>query len=83
MHELIEGCLGRSLRVVVLDEARPFGPFDEVFMDSYAELFYQHTEPQVMDSTAFQHAFGLGPLTLEQTVRDTLAWYRTWGAQQG
>ncbi|WP_149562716.1 NAD-dependent epimerase/dehydratase family protein [Streptomyces cacaoi] len=76
IHRLIEEQTGRPLNVTVLDEARPFGPFDRTFMDSYAEMFYQHTEPQIMDSTAFEEAFAVRPHTLEDTVRATLDWYR-------
>ncbi|WP_432108849.1 NAD-dependent epimerase/dehydratase family protein [Streptomyces sp. AA1529] len=70
------GLVGRPLRIVTMNEARPFGPFGETFMDSYAEMFYQHTEPQIMDSTAFQQEFGAEPTPIETTLRETLAWYR-------
>ncbi|MGY1433735.1 NAD-dependent epimerase/dehydratase family protein [Streptomyces reniochalinae] len=73
---IIEAKLGRPLRLTVLREPRPFGPFDQTFMDSYAELFYQHTESQIMDSTAMRNAFGAEPLALEATLEDTIAWYR-------
>ncbi|UNS95278.1 NAD(P)H-binding protein [Streptomyces tubbatahanensis] len=76
VFETIEAKLGRPLRLTVLSEPRPFGPFDQTFMDSYAELFYQHTEPQIMDSSAMRNAFGAEPLTLDTTVEDTLGWYR-------
>ncbi|MEW2219399.1 NAD-dependent epimerase/dehydratase family protein [Streptomyces sp. NPDC006990] len=68
--------MGRPLRTVTMNEARPFGPFDETFMNSYAEMFYQHTEPQIMDSTAFQQEFDAEPTPIETTLRETLAWYR-------
>ncbi|MEU3191419.1 NAD-dependent epimerase/dehydratase family protein [Streptomyces sp. NPDC006992] len=68
--------VGHPLRTVTMHEARPFGPFDETFMNSYAELFYQHTEPQIMDSTAFQQKFDVEPTPIETTLRETLAWYR-------
>ncbi|MGW1472451.1 NAD-dependent epimerase/dehydratase family protein [Streptomyces olivaceus] len=68
--------VGHPLRTVTMDEARPFGPFDETFMNSYAELFYQHTEPQIMDSTAFRREFGVEPTPIETTLEQTLEWYR-------
>ncbi|MDF4252297.1 NAD-dependent epimerase/dehydratase family protein [Streptomyces sp. WMMB303] len=68
--------VGRPLRTVTVNEARPFGPFDETFMNSYAEMFYQHTEPQIMDSTAFQQEFDIESTPIETTLRETLAWYR-------
>jgi len=76
IHAMIEERVGRPLNVVVLKEARPFGPFDAVFMNEYAEMFYQHTEPQIMDSSAFEHAFGVHPVPLADTLDHTLAWYR-------
>ncbi|MFF1461970.1 NAD-dependent epimerase/dehydratase family protein [Streptomyces sp. NPDC058330] len=68
--------VGHPLRTVMVDEPRPFGPFDETFMNSYAELFYQHTEPQIMNSSAFQRKFGLAPTPIETTLSQTLEWYR-------
>ncbi|MET8472160.1 NAD-dependent epimerase/dehydratase family protein [Streptomyces sp. NPDC006422] len=68
--------VGRPLRTATMNEPRPFGPFDETFMNSYAELFYQHTEPQIMDSTAFQREFGLAPTPIGATLSQTLEWYR-------
>jgi nucleoside-diphosphate-sugar epimerase len=74
--------VGQPLSITVKTEPIPFGPFDKIFMDSYAELFYQHTEPQVMDSSAIQDAFGLRPIDLDSTLDDTIDWYRTFLASQ-
>ncbi|GAA2064362.1 SDR family oxidoreductase [Streptomyces albiaxialis] len=79
VHALIAGLVGAPLKVEVLEEARAWGPFDEVFMGAYAELFYQHTEPQVMDSSAFERRFGTGPTPLEEGLARTVAWYREQG----
>ncbi|PGH49462.1 NAD-dependent epimerase/dehydratase family protein [Streptomyces sp. Ru87] len=76
VHRMIEERAGRPLKVVVLDEPRPFGPFDKTLMDAYAEMFYQHTEPQIMDSAAFQEAFDVRPTPLGDTLDATLDWYR-------
>lgn len=78
VHEMIEERVGRPLNVVVLDEPRPYGPFDEVFMDEYAELFYQYFEDQVMDSSTFQEAFGVEPTPLGTALDATIGWYRGW-----
>ncbi|WP_210592961.1 NAD-dependent epimerase/dehydratase family protein [Streptomyces sp. GESEQ-35] len=75
---MIEEKVGRPLNIVTVDEPRPFGPFDEEFMAEYAEMFYQHTEPQIMDSSAFEQAFGVTPTPLAETVDATLAWYQEW-----
>lgn len=72
---MIEQRTGRPLDITVVDEPRPFGPFDEVFMAEYAEMFYQHTEPQIVDSSAIEKAHGLTPNPLPATLDETLAWY--------
>ncbi|MGW0818557.1 NAD-dependent epimerase/dehydratase family protein [Streptomyces viridiviolaceus] len=81
IHTMIEKRVGRPLNVVILEEPRPFGPFDEQFMAEYAEMFYQHTEPQIVDSSAFERAFGTAPTPLAETVEATLAWYGEWLAR--
>ncbi|MFF1916092.1 NAD-dependent epimerase/dehydratase family protein [Streptomyces sp. NPDC058239] len=72
---MIEERTGRPLNITVVDEPRPFGPFDEVFMAEYAEMFYQHTEAQTVDSSAIEKAYGLVPNPLAATVVSTLDWY--------
>lgn len=79
--QMIEDRVGQPLKTVIVDEPCPFGPFDKVFMDSYAELFYQHTEPQVMDSSAFETTFGVRPTPLGDTLDMTLDWYRAFLAR--
>ncbi|WP_309058549.1 NAD-dependent epimerase/dehydratase family protein [Streptomyces sp.] len=81
IHAMIEKRTGRPLNVVVLREPRPFGPFDEEFMAEYAEMFYQHTEPQIVDSSAFEQAFGTRPTPLEETLDATVTWYEQWLAR--
>ncbi|MGW5430321.1 NAD-dependent epimerase/dehydratase family protein [Streptomyces sp. NPDC004059] len=80
IHTMIEKRVARPLNVVVLEEPRPFGPFDEQFMAEYAEMFYQHTEPQIMDSSAYERAFGATPTSLGHALDATLDWYRGWMA---
>ncbi len=76
IHALIEERVGRPLNTVVLDRPKPFGPFDETFMAEYAEMFYQHTEPQIVDSSAIERAFGLRPTPMTAALDAALAWYR-------
>ncbi|MGW4564723.1 NAD-dependent epimerase/dehydratase family protein [Streptomyces sp. NPDC004561] len=78
IYTMIEERLGRPLKSVVLEEPRPFGPFDEQFMAEYAEMFYQHLEPQIVDSSAFERTFATAPTPLADALDATLAWYRTW-----
>ena len=53
-----------------------WGPFDEVLMREYAELFYQYLEPQIVDCQAIGDAFGLRPTPVREALRATVAWYR-------
>ncbi|MEU6344068.1 NAD-dependent epimerase/dehydratase family protein [Streptomyces sp. NPDC046977] len=76
VHRMVEERIGRPLKVLVVDELRPVGPFDEVFVGEYAEMFYQHTEPQIMDSSAFENTFGVRPTPLGEALDATLAFYR-------
>ncbi|WP_406733162.1 NAD-dependent epimerase/dehydratase family protein [Streptomyces sp. NBC_01794] len=82
IHAMIEERVGRPLSALILDEARPFGPFDEVFMAEYAEMFYQHTEPQIMDSSAFEESFGVHHTPLAEALDATLSWYGEWLTRQ-
>ncbi|MEU0303766.1 NAD-dependent epimerase/dehydratase family protein [Streptomyces sp. NPDC006175] len=79
---MIEERVGRPLDLTVVAEPRPFGPFDEVFMAEYAEMFYQHTEGQTVDSSAVEKAYGLSPTPLSDTLDATLAWYRAFLASR-
>ncbi|MEV0579169.1 NAD-dependent epimerase/dehydratase family protein [Streptomyces sp. RTGN2] len=72
---MVEERVGRPLHLTVVPEPRAFGPFDEVFMAEYAEMFYQHTEAQIVDSSAIEKAYGLTPHPLSATIDETLAWY--------
>jgi nucleoside-diphosphate-sugar epimerase len=51
--DLIADAAGRPLQIDNLDEPRPYGPFDATMLAEYAEMFYQHTTPVDMDSSAF------------------------------
>ncbi|MFJ1580783.1 NAD-dependent epimerase/dehydratase family protein [Streptomyces sp. NPDC088182] len=76
IHAMIERRVGGALKTFVLDAPRPVGPFDEVFMREYEEMFYQHTEAQIMDSSAFERTFEIRPTPLSETIGATLDWYR-------
>ncbi|NED11846.1 NAD-dependent epimerase/dehydratase family protein [Streptomyces sp. SID9124] len=73
--DLVAQRVDRPLNLTVITEPRPFGPFDEVFMAEYAEMFYQHTEAQIVDSTVIEKAYGLIPNPMPATVDATLTWY--------
>lgn len=74
---MIEDRVDRPLNVIEVREPRPFGPFDEIFVAEYAEMFYQHTEAQVFDSSKFEHRFAVTPMTLAETLTRTVDWFGT------
>lgn len=74
--DLIADAAGRPLTIHNLDEPKPYGPFDETMMAEYAEMFYQHTTPQNLDSSAFEAAFGVTPTPLPEGIAATVDWYR-------
>lgn len=76
IHRIVEDITGKPIKVDLLTEAKPYGPFDETFMAEYAEMFYQHRIPQNMVSTAFENTFGQHPTPLRDALRDTIDWYR-------
>ncbi|MFE4414159.1 NAD-dependent epimerase/dehydratase family protein [Streptomyces sp. NPDC056821] len=78
MHCLIEQELGHPITSEVLPAATEdaWGPFDDVFMREYAELFYQYLEPQIVDRQAIGDTFGLHPTPVREALRATIAWYR-------
>ncbi|MFD0055307.1 NAD-dependent epimerase/dehydratase family protein [Streptomyces sp. NPDC127168] len=82
IHAMIEKRVGRPLKVVLLDRPRAFGPFDEQFMAEYEEMFYQHTEPQIVDSGAFERFFAVAPTPLADTLDATVTWYEAWLADR-
>lgn len=76
IHRIVGELVGRPLTVHRLDQAQAYGPFDEVFMDEYAEMFYQHRLPQNMVSTAFEERFDTRPTPLTRALDLTLDWYQ-------
>lgn len=84
IHRLTGERLGAPVQANVIPRPRPVGPFDAVFMAEYEEMFYQHTEPQILDSTAFERQFGSAPTPLGEALDATLDWYRAFlAARQG
>ncbi|AEW98531.1 NAD-dependent epimerase/dehydratase family protein [Streptantibioticus cattleyicolor] len=80
VFDLIGEITGKPLDVDVVAEPRPWGPFDEAFMAEYAELFYWHTEPFVMDDSAFTAAFGVGATPLPDALAATVRWFAVSGS---
>lgn len=77
MAEKIASQVGQPARVRTLPRlgARALGLFDP-FMREFVEMFYQYTEPQVVDSSAFEQAFGYGATPVDEGLAATIEWYR-------
>ncbi|MBN9393344.1 MAG: NAD(P)H-binding protein [Chloroflexi bacterium] len=58
-------------------EAQAAGIFDDTFAREYVELFYQYTEPQIVDSSRIEREFGLKATPLEEALARTIDWYQT------
>ncbi len=66
-------------RLRAIEQARELKIFDETFANEYMELFYQYTEPQIVDSNAFERTFKQRATPLDEALRTTIAWYRERG----
>lgn len=74
--------IGRPVQIAnvpTMAAVRAAGIFDATFAAEYDELFYQYTEPQIVDSSAFTRTFGIAPTPLDEALQATVAWYRTQG----
>lgn len=63
--------------VETLEQAEQAGIFDPTFAYEYKELFYQYTEPQIVDSSRLEQTFGLPATPLEEALAQTIAWYKS------
>jgi nucleoside-diphosphate-sugar epimerase len=66
----------QTLNIASMEQAQAAGVFDQTFANEYAELFYQYTEPQIVDSSAIEQAFGIHATPLDEALRTTIRWYR-------
>lgn len=76
MSELIGEQLGTPVRVQTISNraVRLLGLVNP-FMREFVEMFYQYTEPQVVDSSAFEQKFGFGATPLPDALEATIGWY--------
>ncbi|GHO99878.1 epimerase [Reticulibacter mediterranei] len=74
--ELGLGQLPQVFTVSTIEQARAANVFDETFAGEYEELFYQYTEPQIVDSSTIEQAFGLQATPWEEALRNTIRWYQ-------
>jgi nucleoside-diphosphate-sugar epimerase len=77
MAQLIGEQLGRPVRIQRLPKLaiQALGLVNAE-MREFTEMFYQYTEPQIVDSQAFEHTFGWAATPLAEAVRATVRWYQ-------
>ncbi len=77
MAERIAAQLGQppKFRTINKMAVRALGLVDP-FMREFVEMFYQYTEPQIVDSSAFEQRFGYGATPLDEALAATIDWYR-------
>jgi nucleoside-diphosphate-sugar epimerase len=75
--DLVSEQLGKPLKIKAIPKIfiRAAGLRDP-FMREYVELFYQHTEPQIVDSSAIERAFGITTTPLAEALTKTIEWYQ-------
>ncbi|MBA2679794.1 MAG: NAD-dependent epimerase/dehydratase family protein [Ktedonobacteraceae bacterium] len=77
--ELIGKEIGQPIQIFNIaspEQAQQAGIFDQTLTYEYKELFYQYTEPQIVDSSAFERTFGVKATALEEGIKVTVEWYR-------
>lgn len=62
------GAVGRNVM-------RIFGLFSPGARET-VEMMYGWEKPYVVDSSKFQRAFGIAPVSIEEAIRETVAWFR-------
>jgi nucleoside-diphosphate-sugar epimerase len=77
MAQQIGKALGKPVRIQAIPKlvVQAFGLF-QPFMYEMVEMFYQYTEPQIVDASAIEQAFGLHATPLDEAIRATVQWYQ-------
>ena len=45
-------------------------------MREFVEMFYQYTEPQIVDASLFERTFQVAATPLETALQATIRWYQ-------
>jgi nucleoside-diphosphate-sugar epimerase len=77
MAQLIGKTLGKPVHIQALPKLaiQAFGLFNPSIYEM-VEMFYQYTEPQIVDASAIEQAFGLHATPLDEAIRATVQWYQ-------
>lgn len=78
MADQIAMVLGKPVRIQKMPKVaiQSFGLVNS-FMREFVEMFYQYQEPQIVDASAIEQAFGLRATPLHEAMGATIDWYRT------
>jgi nucleoside-diphosphate-sugar epimerase len=68
----VKGLAASALMVRLLGLVNPI-------VREMSEMLYEWSKPFVMDSSAFQHTFGMQPTPLREAIQATVAWNRAHG----
>jgi len=77
MIRLISEAIGHPVRIQALPKlmVQAAGLFNPQ-MREMVEMFYQYTEPQIVDSRHFEEAFGWGATPAAEAIQQTVDWFR-------
>jgi len=75
--KIVEDELGHKVKVLAAGKTmmRFLGLFNPTMRET-VEMMYEWTQPFIMDSSKAQKAFGLKATSLQQAMRETIAWLR-------
>jgi hypothetical protein len=71
--------IGRPVEIAALPSMEivaSLGVLDPTFLAEYEELFYQYTEPQIVDSSAIARELGVTATPLPEALAGTVRWYQ-------
>ena len=77
MANLIGTTLGTPVHIQALPKVaiQAIGLFNP-FIHEFVEMLYQYTEPQIVDASAIEQAFGLHATPLDEALQATIQWYK-------
>lgn len=77
MVQQIGKVLGKPVHIQTFPKiaVQATGVFDPA-MRELVEMFYQYTEPQIVDASAIEQAFGLRATPLDEALSTTIEWYQ-------
>ncbi|MFN8664196.1 MAG: NAD-dependent epimerase/dehydratase family protein [Thermomicrobiales bacterium] len=76
---LMGEAIGRPVQLVALpdmDAVASLGVLDLTFLAEYDELFYQYSEPQIVDSSAITRELGVYATPMPEAIAATVRWYQ-------